>query len=184
MFQRHWIHKASSWGCKSMVHSLKERFQLFSLSCTTPGAQLWLQPHLFVSSSHQYLLQGWPGAHSLTQVRRCISGDGPGDWVPWGSQESGRLWWVGYASLLRWVLLLIPMEPGTSMCGRLPWWPCPWCVTQQCHCGSMVAWASTNIPACGAPYSHPFSLFLHLTADPSQGLLSKSHVPVFSPHPQ
>ena len=43
------------WRCNSMVHAARRRFQLFFLSHTAPGAQLWFHPPLCMCSSHQSL---------------------------------------------------------------------------------------------------------------------------------
>ena len=40
--------------------SCKERFQLFFLSFTAPGAQLWFQPHLCMGATHRHLLPKLP----------------------------------------------------------------------------------------------------------------------------
>ena len=42
------------------LHSCKERFQLYFLSCTSPGAQLWFQPHLCMWATHTGLLLRLP----------------------------------------------------------------------------------------------------------------------------
>ena len=182
-------------GCKSLVHaaSPEERFQLFFLSCTAPGVQLWFYLPLCMCATYRRLLPGlsqstwsprrWEG---IKGAWACPGRRGQRLWLTVAHcppSGRGQRWQPGPHQPTPAGAALVPTVEATGTWGqRLQWWLLSLHGTEQCCFTSVAAWAfSVRIPLRSS--SRPFSgCLLAGNTRPFSGSALQTPCSASSPH--